>query len=69
MPGSDQAAQAKRSKRHDANIAHFPPKECPTIPIRVASTSGRAASTCQAFAAACASIESGCTAASSMPGQ
>ena len=35
IPGSDHAAQAKFSNRHEANIAHLPPKECPTIPIRV----------------------------------
>src|SRR6185437_15881668 len=44
MPGSDVAAQANFSYRAPANIDHFPPYECPTTPIRLASTYGKLAS-------------------------
>ena len=64
----DHAEQANLSYKHEANIDHFPPYECPRIPIRLASTSGRWASTCQALAAAQPSIESGCTVALSIEG-
>ena len=68
IPGSLQTAQANFSYRQDANIAHLPPYECPTIPIFVESTSVTLANTSQALAAAYANADQGCIEALLMSG-
>ena len=57
-------AQANLSNKQEANMAHLPPNEWPTIPILVESIWGWEASRYQAFAAAHASMDRGCTVAS-----